>query len=125
MTLKFATLAGSLIFSLPALAAKPAPPAPDSLAEFRAAGGLAIQADLKSAMPHLLRVHPEALSAERRVVWSCMRERFADKKPAAIPSEVDAWTADVLTQYRRYWTRVMLGEVPAAAGERELAAAMA
>jgi hypothetical protein len=126
MHLKFATLVVSSVFSLSAIAAKPIPRSTvDSLAEFRAAGGFAMQADLKSALPHLLRVQPEALSAERRAVWSCMRERFADKQPEAIPADVDAWTADVLAQYRRYWTHVMLGSTSATAGEHELGAVLA
>ena len=126
MHVKIATFVVSSVFSLWTLVANSAPPtSADSLAEFRSAGSFAMQADMKSALPHLLRVRPEALPAERRAVWSCMRERFADKKPVVIPADVDAWTAGVLTQYRRYWTRVMLGSVSAAAGERELAAVLA
>jgi hypothetical protein len=116
----------SSICSLSALAVTPTPSSSaDSPAEFRTAGSFAMQADMKSALPHLLRVRPEALPAERRAVWACMRERFANKKPEAIPADVDAWTADVLAQYRRYWTRVMLGTASAAAGEHELTATLA
>ncbi len=48
-----------VLLSLLALAAHASPPpvAIDSIAEFRAAGALAMQADLKSALPHLLRVY--------------------------------------------------------------------
>jgi len=106
-------------------AATDSSPGADSLAEFRAAGSLAMQADMKSALPHLKRVQPKELSDERRAVWACMRERFAQTKAPVISAGVDAWTADVLAQYRRYWTRVMLGSISAAAGERELAAALA
>jgi hypothetical protein len=125
MPFRLAAFIASSIFSLSALAAKPVPAPVDSLAEFRAAGSFALQANLKSALPHLLRVNPKALPAERSAVWSCMRERFAARKPEPIPATIDLWTADVLTQYRRYWARAMLGSTTAAAGERALAAALA
>jgi hypothetical protein len=123
---KFVTLVAVSIFSLSSIAAKPTATTPvDSLAEFRAAGGLAMQADMKAALPHLLRVTPEALAPDRRAVWTCMRDRFAKNEPEVIPAEVEAWTAGVLTQYRRYWTRVMLGAVSATTAEQELALALA
>lgn len=96
----------------------------DSLAEFRTAGSLAMQADMKSALPHLRRVQSGALPDKQRAVLSCMRERFVQRKPVAA-SDLDLWSADVLRIYRRYWTRVMLREVPAPQAERELAAALA
>jgi hypothetical protein len=92
----------------------------DSLAEFREAESLAMQADMKAALPHLLRVQADGLPEKKRATLSCMRERFVERKLPAAPG-VDAWTGQVLAIYRRYWTRVMLGAVSAADGERELA----
>ncbi len=97
----------------------------DSTAEFRAAGALAMQADMKSALPHLLRVQPKDLSDAQRKVWACMRERFVAKQASVIPADRDPWATGVLSAYRRYWTRVMLGNESAAAGERDLAATLA
>ncbi len=126
MLSKFVTLVALSMFSLSALAANAAAKAPvDSVAEFRAAGGLAMQADMKSALPHSLRVTPEVLAPDRRAVWACMRDRFAKNKAEPIPAGVDAWTAGVLAEYRRYWTRVMLGSVSATAAEHELALTLA
>ena len=107
-------------------AATATPPTPvDSAAEFRAAGALAMQADMKTALPHLLRVQPKDLPEDRRKVWACMRERFLDKKAPALAADLDPFAVRVLSAYRRYWTRVMLGSEAAAAGEHELAAALA
>jgi hypothetical protein len=97
----------------------------DSLTEFRAAGSFAMQADMKSALPHLLRVKPDELKPDRRDVASCMRTRFIDDKPEPVPGDLDKWTGNILTIYRRYWTHVMLGSISAEKGERELAAALA
>jgi hypothetical protein len=107
-----------------AIAGTPASKPSDSLAEFRSAGSFAMQADLKSALPHLARVQADALPDKQRAVLSCMRERFVARKPAGT-ADVDLWTADVLRIYRRYWTRVMVHEIAAQQGERELAAALA
>jgi hypothetical protein len=96
----------------------------DSLTEFSEAESLAMQADMKAALPHLLRVQADGLPEKKRATLSCMRERFVDRKAPATPG-VDAWTAEVLAVYRRYWTRVMLGTASMADGERELAASLA
>jgi hypothetical protein len=96
----------------------------DSLSEFREAESLAMQADMKSALPHLLRVQTDGLPEKKRATLSCMRERFVNRKSPAT-SDVDAWTGEVLAIYRRYWTRVMLGSTSAADGERELVASLA
>lgn len=105
-------------------AANSAPPPIDSLAEFRQAGSFAMQADMKSAVPHLKRVNADDLKADRRPTFICMRERFVDGKSAPIP-DIDLWTADVLAIYRRYWMRVMMGSVTPEVGERELSVALA
>jgi hypothetical protein len=89
--------------------------------EFRAAAGLALQGDMKAALKHLDIASPDALNEEQRKTWSCMRDRF---RPKAIASTAD-WTQAVLTAYRSYWSRVMLGKETAQAGERELAATLA
>jgi hypothetical protein len=115
--MRMLTLFAGLLLSLPVLG--------DSLAEFREAGGLAMQADMKSALPHLRAIDGKDLSGERRTVWACMRERFIDGKPAATAGNLDLWTADVLAIYRRYWTRVMLHSSSVQAGEHELHAALA
>ncbi|MEP6938959.1 MAG: hypothetical protein ABI846_04285 [Rudaea sp.] len=116
----------ALLSLLPVVASGATPPgAVDSSAEFRAAGALAMQADMKAALVHLLRVQPAALAEDRRRVWGCMRERFVEKKPPPLPVDLDPWAARVLSTYRRYWTHVMLGTQTAAQGERELAATLA
>lgn len=126
MRMLFVTLMVLSMFPQTVMSAEAkSPAAVDSVAEFREAGAFAMQADMKSALVHLRQVNPDALSAEQRAVWSCMRERFAANKIPAVPAEVDAWTADLLTQYRRYWTRVMRGSTSATAGERELATSLA
>lgn len=116
----------ALLSLLPLAAVAAPPPAQvDSAAEFRAAGALAMQADLKSALPHLLRVNPAALPEDRRKVWSCMRERFVAHKPPALPPDLDPWAGRVLATYRRYWTRAMLGTQTPAQAETELASTLA
>jgi len=104
-----------------------ASPAPmDSTAEFRAAGSLAMQGDMKSALSHLTRVQLKELKDDRqRSVATCMRERFVEKKAPPIAADIDPWAGRVLSAYRRYWTRTMLGTQAATAGERELAATLA
>jgi len=120
------TLIASFLL-LPLIAAADAAPTTpvDSAAEFRAAGALAMQADMKSALPHLQRVQAKDLPEDRRKVLACMRERFVDRKTPALAADLDPWTGRVLSAYRRYWTRVMLGTDSAAAGERELASTLA
>lgn len=114
-----------LATSSPAGAADAAKSAADSsLTEFQTAGSLAMQADMKAALPHLQRVRPDALSEKQRAIWQCMRDRFIARKPAPMP-ELDPWSADVLRLYRTYWTGVMLRSVPAQQGERTLATALA
>jgi hypothetical protein len=125
--MRFAMCIGLVVLAAPSLVAPRVPPASkptDSVTEFQSAGSLAMQADMKSALPHLLRVRPDALPEKQRTVWSCMRERFVARKPV-VTAGLDPWTADVLRIYRNYWTRVMLGEVSAQQGDRELAAALA
>lgn len=97
----------------------------DSLAEFRSAGGFALQADLKSALPHLKQVHADDLSGERRTTFLCMRDRFVEKNPVPISAGLDAWTSKVVSTYRTYWTLVMLGTKPADVAEHDLAGSLA
>jgi hypothetical protein len=98
--------------------------AADSLAEFREAGGFAMQADMKSAVPHLQRVNPDDLSGERRTAFLCMRARFVEKQTPQFQDSIDHDTAEVLRVYREYWTRVMFGAVSSTDAERGLAATL-
>ncbi len=88
---------------------------------------LAVQGNVRAALPHLRQVSPEALKAGDREALECVLARFDAKAPALAPSGLDEWTAKVLDAYRRYWTREMLAtEARAAgAGERELAESLA
>ena len=97
----------------------------DAVAEFRAATGVALQADLKSALPHLARIRAEDLSGEKLTTFLCMRDRFVGHKPVKDDDAIDPSTAKVLAAYRGYWTRVMLGSTSAAEAEPVLASTLA
>jgi hypothetical protein len=101
------------------------PPAGDSLTEMRAAMSAALQADLKSALPHLRRVKPQDLAGERATVAACMRGRFLQDTSPPTVKDLDPWTAQVLAAYRRYWRSVMLGATKPDAAQAELAATLA
>jgi len=84
---------------------------------------MAVQGDLRDALPRMRQLDRNALDAPRRRTVEDMLARFGD---GTVPTPaLDPWTADVLAAYRHYWTRVMLGRVTATAGEQELAQALA
>lgn len=111
----------SVVLCRVATGAESATGAADPLAAFRSAVGTALQADLKSALPKLDRIAADALPAKQGAILACMRERFESRKDPEISADVEPWTAGVLTIYRRYWRRVMLGMATRADGERDLA----
>jgi hypothetical protein len=90
---------------------------------YREAMTMAVQGDLRDALPRMRQIDLNALDAPRRRTVEDMLARFGDGKAPTLA--LDPWTADVLAAYRSYWTRVMLGEVTPSAGEQELAQALA
>jgi hypothetical protein len=103
----------------------PIDPRSAALAAYREALSLAVQGELHAALPRLRQLDASVLDAKRRRTVQDVLARFdADTLPPAPPG-LDPWTAEVLTTYRRYWTRVMLGRVSPKTGEHELAQALA
>src|SRR5215467_2879018 len=96
------------------------PPSTDSgaaaLASYREAMSMAVQGDLRDALPRMRQIDLNALDAPRRRTVEDMLARFGDGK-ATTPA-LDPWTADVLAAYRSYWTRVMLGRATPSTGEQ-------
>lgn len=102
----------------------PAAPA-DAKAEFVAALTLALQGDMKAALPRFSRIEPEGLNPKERTALARVLANFEVKGSKAAPPELDPWTAQVLDAYQTYWSRVMLGAVTGEVGERQLAEALA
>jgi len=100
------------------LAASPSPA--DLLQDY---ASWALQGDLTRARTALESTPDSARSDAERDLARRFRERFvARTEEPDLPSE--PFVADVVRAYRDYWTRSLLGELPADAGEAELAAAL-
>lgn len=97
----------------------------DAKAEFMTGMNLALQCDVRAALPHLRLASQDGLNAKDRTVLECMLARFDSNAPKPAQTGLDEWTSKVLGAYQDYWSRVMLGTVTAKAGERELARALA
>lgn len=100
-------------------------PAPDPQTAYGQALVLAVQGRMAEALPQFKRIDLAALDAKRRENASAIVARFDATEPTPAPADLDPWTAEVLTAYRRYWSRVMLGRTSPEAGERELAQGLA
>jgi hypothetical protein len=116
---------GLALYASAAMAAGRATDGRSDAAQFSSAIGVALQADLKSALQQLDGISAAGLPEKKRAILTCMRQRFDAGKDPAIPANVDPWTADLLRIYRRYWRSVMLGSVTRDAGEQELARQLA
>lgn len=100
-------------------------PPPDPQAVYGDALVLAVQGRMSEALPQFKRIDLAALDPKRRENASAIVARFDAPEPVPAAADLDAWTAEVLATYRRYWSRVMLGRTSPDAGERELAQGLA
>ena len=90
---------------------------------FDKAMNLALQGDMKAALPIFHGLPVEALPTDQAQAVRALLTRFdgSSKTPVA----VDPWTAKVLGVYQTYWKKVMLCQITPEAGERELFADLA
>lgn len=103
-----------------------APVAPaDAESKFAAGMTLALQGDMKAALPIFVGIEPAGLDPEERTALARLLANFGAEGSQAARPELDAWTARVLSAYQTYWSRVMMGAVPRELGERQLAESLA
>jgi hypothetical protein len=93
---------------------------PATLDAYRAGVALAVQGDVRGALARLEPLPADKLDAKRRRLVSGVIDRFAHGNPPPLPPDLDPWTAHLVSVYRRYWTRVMMGTVSTQAGADEL-----
>lgn len=107
----------------------PAEVAPTSRADastaFATAMGLALNGDMKTALPLFKTINPQGLNAKEQTAVAGVLANFDVRSSRKALSDLDAWTAKVLDAYQTYWSRVMMGGATAEAGERQLAESLA
>ena len=82
----------------------------------------ALQGDLRSA-PSLFQPTPEApFSSAESTLARQFRRRFVDRNEVFPDSAASPAAREVMTIYRRYWTRSLMGELEGQAGEAYLTA---
>ena len=108
-----------------ALAAPPPGGPADARPAFNAGMTLALQGDMKAALPRFTAIDASGLNPEQQGALAQVLANFAGNRTAHARSDLDPWTAKVLDAYQVYWSRVMLRVVPDSVGERELAATLA
>lgn len=86
--------------------------------EFEEGMNLAIQGNMRAALPHLRRADGGELEAKKRQAVRLALARFDPPAPQAPPADLDPWVGKLLTAYRSYWTAVMLrgAETPSDTG---------
>lgn len=94
-------------------------------AEFTGAMGLALNGDVKSALPRLRAIDSRNLSPRQRTAVERVLATFDAGAPDPRRAGLDGWTAQVLDAYRTYWSTVLTGTPTADAAEKQLAAALA
>ena len=113
---------------LPARAAVPTAEQ-TALEQYRQGMALAVQGEMARALPLLRGIEAQRLEPGRRAHLGRVLARFRDARAAttvdAAALSLDAWTAGVLADYRRYWHRAMLAPAQREAAERELARRLA
>lgn len=87
---------------------------------FGKAMNLALQGDMKSALPLFRSLPAGALAKDQDQAVRALLTRF--EGPITSPKALDPWVANVLVAYQTYWKQVMLGIVSPEAGERKLTA---
>ena len=90
---------------------------------FDKAMNLALQGDMKAALPLFHGLSVGALPFNQAQAVHALLAWFEGSAKA--PVTLDPWTAKVLGAYQTYWKKVMLGQVPTEAGERDLFADLA
>ena len=90
---------------------------------FDKAMNLALQGDMKAALPLFTGLPVEALPADHAQAVRLLLTRFDGSSKA--PVAVDPLMAKVLVAYQTYWKKVMLGLITPEAGERDLFADLA
>ena len=123
-----------LLLLLASGACLPARAAADSaeataLQQYRQGMALAVQGEMARALPLLRGIQAERLEPARRANLGQVLARFRDERRATRVDSaalgLDAWTAGVLVDYRRYWYRAMLAPAQREAAERALARRLA
>ncbi|MFN8179121.1 MAG: hypothetical protein U0167_14420 [bacterium] len=81
----------------------------------------ALRGDLRPAKALLLDVPEAQLSPRERELAAAFRRRFVDRKEEPALPGISPLAGRVVTAYRNYWTRSLLGEAQSAAAETTLA----
>lgn len=89
-------------------------------AHFDQAMNLAVQGDLRTALPILHRLPNSTLDDRQNRARESVLARFERGLPEPGVAGVDTWTAGVVVAYRTYWTRLMLGQDTREQAERML-----
>jgi hypothetical protein len=97
----------------------------DARTEFAAGMELALNGDMKAALPIFKEINPHELNEEQRTALAGVLAQFEMKTARNGRLELDPWIARVLDAYQHYWSGVMMGSLTAEDGERQLAAALA
>lgn len=97
----------------------------DAKTEFATGMKLALNGDMKTALPHFTKINPQGLDAKEQTAVAGVLANFDVRASKNGRSDLDTWTAKVLDAYQIYWSRVMMGGVTAEVGERQLAETLA
>lgn len=81
----------------------------------------ALAGDVREAMRKLELVEVAALDSKDRAVHACLVESFRHGRPPPVTAS-EPFVRDVVEAYRAYWTKVLMRELDAAAGEAVLLA---
>lgn len=100
-------------------------PRQDTKAEFAAGMNLALNGDMKTALSHFGKIDLQDLNAKEHAAVTRVLANF-DVRASRVPRpDLDEWTTKVLEAYQTYWLGVMMGDLTAEAGERQLAHTLA